>query len=191
MNTLPSKIYFVTTNPTKFQEVSEYFKELCPEITIEQVALEVPEIQSLDVIEIARHKAHYAWQILQAPLMVDDGGIYLKQYHNFPGPLAKWVYKGIGLEGFWRLAQNDPRVFFLCLVVYMDGPDNFKIAEGVLEGTIIEPKGVPADLHMPYTAVFIPEGFNKPFAEVKKTPEGKMINHRYKVVRNLIQQLKD
>lgn len=182
-------ISFVTTNSAKFQEVSECFKELCPEIKIEQVPLELPEIQSLDVEEVAVNKAKYAWEVLKKPLIIDDGGIFLEQYNNFPGPLAKWVFKGIGFDGFWKLAENDPRVYFLCKIIYIDGPENYKVVDGILKGKIIKPENMPKDLELPYTEIFVPEGFDQVFSIVKKTPEGKKINHRYKAISSLVKLL--
>jgi len=185
----PQIISFVTSNAGKFQEIAQYFKELCPSITIEQVKMDIPEIQSLDVEEIAVHKAKYAWQILKRPLIIDDGGIYLEQYNNFPGPLAKYVFQGIGFEGFWRLAENDPRVYFLCKIVYIDGPESYKIVEGVLKGNTIKPVNVPKNLDLPFTEIFVPLGFDQVFSIIKKTPEGKKINHRYNAIRSLIKEL--
>jgi len=182
-------ISFVTTNAGKFQEVSQYFNELCPTIKIEQVEIDVPEIQSLDVEEIALNKAKYAWEVLKKPLIIDDGGIYLKQYHNFPGPLAKWIFKGIGLEGFWRLAENDPRALFLCKIVYIDGPENYKIVDGVLEGKIIKPHTIAKDVALPFTEIFVPNGFDQVFSIIKKTDEGKKLNHRYQAISSLVKLL--
>lgn len=186
----PKTISFVTTNSGKFQEVSQCFNELCPEIKIEQVQMDVPEIQSLDVEEIALHKAKCAWKILKKPLIIDDGGIYLEQYNNFPGPLAKWVFQGIGFDGFWKLAENDPRVHFLCKIIYIDGPESYKIVDGLLKGKVIKPVNMPQDLALPYTEIFVPEGFNQVFSIVKRTPEGKKINHRYKAISSLVNALK-
>lgn len=182
-------ISFVTTNSGKFQELSQYFNELCPSIKIEQVAMDIPEIQSLDVEEIALNKAKYAWEILKKPLIIDDGGIYLEQYNNFPGPLAKYVFQGLGFDGFWKLAENDPRASFLCKIIYIDGPENYKIVEGILKGNITKPEHPPKDSHLPFTEIFIPEGFDQVFSIIKKTPEGKKINHRYKAICSLIKQL--
>jgi len=183
------KISFVTSNSGKFQEVSDYFKELYPSIQIEQINMDIPEIQSLDVDEVALNKAKYAWDLLKIPLIIDDGGIYLEQYNNFPGPLAKYVFQGIGFEGFWRLAENDPRVYFLCKIIYIDGPESYKIVEGTLKGKTIKPLSMPKDLDLPFTEIFVPEGFDQVFSAVKKTPAGKIINHRYKAIRSLIEYL--
>ena len=43
-------------------------------------------------LRVALEKAKIAYQIAKCPILVDDEGLYLEQYNNFPGPLTKYVF---------------------------------------------------------------------------------------------------
>jgi len=186
------RIKFVTTNNGKFEEAVRWLHELDPSLVLEQAALDIPEIQSLDATAIGIHKAQSAWRVLQEPLLIDDGGIYLTRFNNFPGPLSKYVYEGLGLEGFWLLAQQDPRCYFLNVFIYKDTTDTHKIFEGRCAGTVQNP--VHADLghaQLPFTKLLIPDGSTKSLAQMRGTEEEKKYHHRYHALKNFVAWLKN
>jgi inosine/xanthosine triphosphate pyrophosphatase family protein len=55
--------------------------------------MDIPELDSQDLIAISQDKAKKAFEKLKKPLIVDDSGIYFDEYPGFPGPLAKRVFK--------------------------------------------------------------------------------------------------
>lgn len=182
-------IIFVTGNPDKFKEVEGYLKELDPEITLQQVPVDLPEYQGLDIKKIALAKAQEAWCLLHKPLLIDDGGIYLERYNNFPGPLIKYVLEGIGLEGFWLLAKDDPRAYFLSCLVYYYGPEQYQIFEGTCSGTIIAPTGHVSRKQMPFGDMFIPHGSTSTLAQLQHTSEAQSCHHRRKALAKLVEWL--
>ena len=151
------KVIFVTTNTGKFEEVKRWLQELDSSIELESAPLDIPEIQSLDIDYVATDKADKAFKALKKPLLVDDGGIYLNAYNNFPGALSKYVYEGIGLEGFWLLAERDPRAFFMFNLVYVDYKGQ-QVFQGQTMGRVIAPGSDEQEVHsqLPFTKVFIP-----------------------------------
>jgi non-canonical purine NTP pyrophosphatase (RdgB/HAM1 family) len=74
--------------------------------TLKSAALEIPEIQSLDVREILEAKAREAYRQLQTPLIVDDVSLVIDELKGLPGPLIKWFLTTIGPEGICRLADT-------------------------------------------------------------------------------------
>ncbi len=56
-----------------------------------QVPLETPELQSLDVEEVAKYSAIWAAQKLGKPVLKTDVGYFIEALNGFPGPLVKWV----------------------------------------------------------------------------------------------------
>jgi len=176
---------FVTTNLSKFQDVKKYLNNLNSQINLKQENIELLEPQSLDVEEIAIFKAKYAWNILQKPLIVDDGGIFIEKYNKFPGALSKWVFKAIGLEGVWLLAKDDPKAYFMSIIVYIDGPESFKVFSGTTNGKIIKPGNI-IDTIMPYTHIFIPDGANQTYADLKNSFDQNKYNHRYKAISKFV-----
>lgn len=184
-------ITFVTTNTGKFEEVKRWLAQLDPAILLEHSNIDLPEYQSLDVQEVALGKAKEAWAILQKPLLIDDGGIYIERYNKFPGTLSKYVFQGIGLEGFWLLAQEDPRAYFLSCLVYCSGPNTFNIFEGICAGTVIKPSGSITHTQLPYTEIFIPYGCSKTFAQLRGSSEEQLYHHRFKALASLVGWLRN
>ncbi len=183
MNTIP----FITSNAGKVAHVRSFIKELSPNLDIEQVTIELPEIQSLDIHEVAVAKAHEAYNTLKRPLLVDDGGIFLHGYNSFPGALAKLVIEGIGIEGVLMLARKDPRASFRLCLVYIDGPGSFEVFEGRCDGQVVQqPRGtlVPS---LPYRPYFVPEGSTKTLAELEQTGEHAKYEHRRVAVQKFVE----
>ena len=188
---MKKKIKFVTSNDGKFEEVAQWLHELDPTIELEKLTLDVPEIQSLDIEEVALQKADVAWHVVQEPLLIDDGGIYLEQFNNFPGPLTKYVHQGLGFDGFWSLAKQDPRVYFLNVLVYRDSR-GYQLFSGKCSGVVIEPSKELIEGHnqLPFTKLLVPEGATRSLAELRGTDEEKKYHHRYHSLRKLTDWLK-
>jgi XTP/dITP diphosphohydrolase len=184
-------IPFVTTNTGKFQDVCRFLAEFAPAVQLEQVALDVPEIQSLDVEQVIEAKARAIWPQIQRPFLVDDGGVYLLKYHKFPGTMSKQVFEGIGLAGIWLLAQGDPRVSFRCVIAYCTSPNEIQYFEGRCDGKLVAPSSVSHHPQLPYTAIFVPEGFTKTMAEIRNTGDERFIHHRYKAIKLFAQSLSE
>lgn len=176
------EIYFVTGNPMKYEEVRNWLNELNPSIELKQVDIDLPEIQSLNIEEVALEKAKCAWLLLKKPILIDDGGIYIDKYNDFPGTLSKFVYQGIGLEGLWLLAKDNPKSHFRNCLVYIDNENAYHIFNGVSEGKMIEPNKDIPESKMPFTYVFIPNGSDKTFSQIESKEEQKQFHHRYKSV---------
>ncbi len=187
---MKNSLLFVTTNTGKFEEVTRWINQLNPTIILEQASLDISEPQSLDIHTVALAKAQEAWKLLKKPLLIDDGGIYIEKYNNFPGTLAKYVFEGIGLEGIWTLAKEDPRTYFLSCLTYLEHPCSYQFFEGRCYGKLIEPQHEVKSKHLPYTEIFIPDGSTKTLSELRGTEEEKAFHHRFKALQVLLSWLK-
>ncbi len=187
--TQENRIVFVTGNKDKFKEVEDFISQLNPSITLEQADIDLPEYQGLDIAKIALAKAECAWSLLKRPVLIDDGGIYLERFNNFPGPLVKYVFEGIGLEGFWLLAKDDPRAYFLSYLVYYHAPNSYEVFQGTCYGTIIEPTGIITRLRMPFRDIFVPQGSSKNLTELHGTQEELFFHHRFKALSHFVEWL--
>ncbi|MDQ1024670.1 inosine/xanthosine triphosphate pyrophosphatase family protein [Streptomyces umbrinus] len=77
------KVAMCTGYPGKFQTTQEH---LAPwGIEVEQVALDLDEIQTTSVAEIARHKAGQAFEVLKRPLFVEDSGLLHRGVRRLAG----------------------------------------------------------------------------------------------------------
>lgn len=179
-------ITFVTSNAGKYQEIVRWVKNIDSSITIEQVDIDVPEYQSLDVQYVTLEKAKAAWNILKKPLFVSDGGLYISKFNQFPGTLTKFVFKGIGVDGIWTLSKDNPGAYFLTSIVYIDGPDSYQFFEGITTGKIVKPTQTPAkDNPLPLRSIFIPDGTDKTYDKLDAVTEEK-IHHRLKALKKML-----
>lgn len=161
-------INFVSTNPFKIKRAKENFE---PEIKVEGVGLELIEPQSNDQEYVARYKADQAYDLIKKPVIVEDVGIYIKKYNDFPGILTKYILSGIGIDGIEKLIEEGEPAFYKSTFAYKDSEREF-IVSCVMEGTLTKKKrSANFNAKMPFKSIFIPEGFNVPVSDL---PEGKL-----------------
>ncbi len=163
------ELHYVTTNPGKFTEVSDYLHAAAPQLKLKQFSPDIVEIQTSDQMAIAVDKAKKAWALLKKPLLLDDAAIYFEKYHKFPGTLSKFVSEGLGFEGIHRLIDPDDRAYFLLYMVYIDAPDSMHIFEGRCDGKLIKPDSFSGNPHLPFDVFFIPNGSEITYAEMYKS----------------------
>ena len=87
--------------------------------------IDIPEIKSDDIIDIAKDKAKKSFDHIGHPVIVTDGGIFIDALHGFPGPNSKQAALCLGPEGILKLLVGEERrtaVRRNCLV-YFDGVD--------------------------------------------------------------------
>jgi non-canonical purine NTP pyrophosphatase (RdgB/HAM1 family) len=149
--------------------------------------LDLPEIQSLDMLEILRGKAAAAWAALQRPVVVEEAGLELAALNGFPGPLVKWMLTAVGADGIARVAESlgDPRALARCQLLYKEG-DREILAEGQTAGTLLRPgRGTHG---FGWDPVFLPNGSSHTFAELTGH-EKDVVSHRGKAWREMVGRL--
>lgn len=172
----------VTGNAGKIAEA-----RLATGYAVAAVELDLPEIQSLDLVEILREKGAEAWRRLRQPLVVEEAGLELAALHGFPGPLVKWMLAAVGAEGVARtaLALGDARATARCALLYKDGEREL-LAAGSSAGTLVLPgRGTNG---FGWDPVFLPEGESRTFAE-RTDVEKLAVSHRGRAWRELMRQL--
>jgi|SRR5436190_4068256 len=176
--TLPAFV-LVTGNRDKVAEARRVWP-----VDIEHVALDLPEIQSLDLDAVLQAKADEAWRRLGRPLVVEETGLELAALSGFPGPLVKWMLESVGATGIARaaVALGDPRATARCRLLYVDGRAR-TAAEGSTRGVLVaEPRGVAG---FGWDPVFLPDGETRTYGELP--PETKdAIGHRGQAWRALL-----
>ena len=150
--------------------------------------LDLPEIQSLDLLEVLRAKGDEAWRRLRRPIVVEETGLSLPVMGGFPGPLVKWMLEAIGPQGIARTvhALADPRAIACCALLYR-ADDVTLIGEGEAHGTlVVEPRGTGG---FGWDPVFVPEGHQQTCAELDPEVKDKLA-HRGLAWRNFQRVLK-
>lgn len=161
-----STLLFVTSNPAKLLEARAIL-----ETPLQQVDLDLPEIQDLDLVAVVRDKAQRAFAVVGAAVLVEDTALGLDSLGGFPGPLVRWALAAAGPDALCRMATGcaTRNATARCAAVAWDGKRHH-IGLGTVAGSIVQhPRGRNG---FGWDAVFAPEwGGGRTFAEM--TPEEK------------------
>jgi len=177
------RINLITGNQGK---AAEFAAMLGIEVTA--VKRELPEIQSLDVREVAARKATDALELLGEPVLVDDTGLGVDEWNGLPGALIAWFIDTVGPLGILNMAQGltSRRAIVTTALGYAVPGKPVQVFQGTLKGSLaISPRGTSG---FGYDPIFIPEGETCTYAEM--TPEEKNdISHRRLAVEQMKQAL--
>jgi non-canonical purine NTP pyrophosphatase (RdgB/HAM1 family) len=182
---LNKKIYYVTNNAGKFEEVRDFFDKTAPSFHVEQYAIDIDEIQSLDQKIVVADKVKKAFNLVKQPLLLDDGGLFFAAYNQFPGTLSKFVFQGLGFKGLFKLVEEDNRASFILQLAYTDGLHT-QLFEGVCHGTIVVPEDLSSHPKLPFTAIFKPEGSDKTLAQLRYTDDFFHFSFRQQALKKFI-----
>jgi len=181
---LPAGAVLVTGNRDKLAEARRLAGR-----RLESVALDLPEIQSLDLEEVLRAKADEGWRRLGRPVIVEETALELAALGGFPGPLVKWMLAAVGPTGIARaaLALGDPVATARCALLYRDA-ERLVIGRGQVVGRLVDPPRGEGGFG--WDPVLVPEGETRSFGEMG--PEEKdRLGHRGRAWRDLAARLGD
>ena len=169
-----SDLLFVSSNIHKFQESKVILESFG--ISIQFFKLNLEEIQSNSIKEIALKKAQNAFSKCKKPLITEDDGLYIDSLDGFPGPYSSYVHKTIGNQGILDLLKKNRDAKFISNITYCD-KNNLESFEGKLDGCISKSeKGTGWG----YDPIFIPKNTKKTFAELI---DKNNLSHRYKALK--------
>ena len=169
-----SNLLFVSSNIHKFKEAEAILDSFG--IPIQFFKLNLEEIQSNSIKEIALKKAQNAFSKCKKPLIVEDDGLYIDSLDGFPGPYSSYVHKTIGNQGILDLLKKNRNAKFISNITYCD-KKNLESFEGKLAGSISKSeKGTGWG----YDPIFIPKNTKKTFAELI---DKNNLSHRYKALK--------
>lgn len=129
--------------------------------------LDLEEIQSLDLHAVAEHKARQAYDILGAPVLIEDASLTFTAMGRLPGPFIKWFIEDLGIPGLARLAASLPSQEAVSHVVYAycDG-EAVQFFDGTMHGKIVaEPRG---DSGFGFDPIFVNDGYTVTRAEMSR-----------------------
>jgi len=164
-----NELYFITGNEGKLREAKSFVPE------INGLKLELTEIQSLDPHEVIKHKLEKAKSKHSGNFIVEDTSLVISCLNGLPGTLIKWFEKSVGLDGIVKIvkAYGNNKAAAKCTIgLSLNG--NIEFFEGNINGHIAESSG---ENGFGWDKIFIPEGYNKTFAEMSSEEKNK-ISHR-------------
>ncbi len=172
-------LVFVTSNLDKLREAEEVLG-----VKLDHHALDLPEVQSLDIEEVVRAKARSAVDRLGMPVLVEDTSLELAGMGGFPGPLIRWLLSCVGPAGICRLADafEERRATARCLTCAADGVTEI-FGHGAVDGSIARvPRGRSG---FGWDSAFIAnDAARRTYAELPR-PEKNRISHRRKALEAL------
>ncbi|MFH0856332.1 MAG: RdgB/HAM1 family non-canonical purine NTP pyrophosphatase [bacterium] len=157
-----NNLIIITSNKNKVKEISAITG-----LKLDSADLEIPEIQALDVEEVAREKAIAAYKIIKKPVIVDDTGLYIEALGDLPGAFITWFLKCMGTGGIINLMRGEKnrRAYVKTCIAYAD-KNGARTFVGKIKGII--PKKVSGSRGFGWDAIFIPEGYKKTYSEMSK-----------------------
>lgn len=162
-------LYFATTNKGKLAEAEQILKS-----KIEGVKLDVPEIQSMDIVAVARHKAKQYFGQLKHSLFVEDTGLIFGALNGLPGAYTHDMSEALGNEGLIKLLTgfSDKTAVAVSVIVYVDDKGKDHVFEGRIEGVISDT--VRGEKGFGWDPIFIPKGYKITFAQMDQEEKNKI-----------------
>lgn len=171
------QITFVTGNKNKAAEMERILGT-----PVDCAALDLPEIQSLDLETVVKDKVERAYSKLNRPVMVEDTALVFRALGRLPGTFIKWFADELGYDGLCRLLgpEVDRSATVSAAIAYHDGTD-VHIFTGTCDGAIAtEPR---AGEGFGFDCIFIPEGYEQAWSELQHAVKDAM-SHRARAAQN-------
>lgn len=154
-----------TTNQAKYAGMESLLES--SGIVFTPPPVKLLELQSLDLMEVGEYKAISLYDVIKQPVIVDDAGLLLDAYQNFPGAMTKSILKSIGIAGIQRLLEGKIRTAQLvCTITLCSSREDIVHFQGVLKGHIGNSSVIKGKL--PLNSVFIPGGEEHPLESLKQ-----------------------
>jgi len=181
------QIAFASTNESKFKEVDAFLAKF--KVKVDLFRLELREIQSDSLEEIATEKALTAYKVIKEKLIVEDTGLFIHALNYFPGSYSSFVLRTIGNSGILDLlaSKQDRSATFKSVIAFNNG-ESTHIFTGEVSG-IISP--VITKHGWGYDPIFIPldhndEVYVKTYGEMSVEKKNE-ISHRSQALRKFIE----
>lgn len=181
-------IVFASGNPDKLIEVREVLSGLGIEVLgTAELGIEKFEVDEdgETLQDNAFKKAYELYRRVKAPVFADDTGLFVPYLNGAPGVYSA-RYSGVGasyasnrarlLKELSSARGYERKAYFMTVIAFYDGSEKL-FFEGRVDGRITDiEKG---DAGFGYDAIFLPEGYDKTFAELSLAEKSK-ISHRAK-----------
>jgi non-canonical purine NTP pyrophosphatase (RdgB/HAM1 family) len=162
-----AKLYFITGNKNKFEELSKLIPNL------EMLEMDLPEIQETNARHIIEAKLKEALKKKKGAFIVEDTSLCLDCINGLPGPLIKWFVEKIGVEGVYNIANKfgNTKAKAVTMIGYAKNPKEIHYFEGCIEGELVAPTGTTG---FGWDSIFKPEGYVKSFQQMTREEKGKI-----------------
>ena len=191
------KIVFATNNKNKLSEIRDMLKGSIEVMSLSDIGCHDDIPETADTLEgNAIQKARYIYGRYGLPCFADDTGLEVDALGGEPGVYSARYAGGEGHDSEANMnklmdrlgGSDDRRARFRTVIALItgSGESGTKLFEGIAEGEIIREKRGGEGFG--YDPIFMPEGYDKTFAELGTALKNK-ISHRAKAVAALVSHL--
>lgn len=160
------QILFATGNKGKLEEMKPPFQK--EDLELKQVDVDVPEIDAMDVEEVARQKVRDSFEAAveknlveeDEMMIVEDTGFFVESLGGFPGAEAAFFSRTAGVDYLMPMmeGETDRAAYFkTAIAAYMPEQDRVETFTGRMTGKVPENKRGESHPHLPYNSYFIPD----------------------------------
>lgn len=184
------KLIFATNNSHKLQEIRDLLDSKFDIVSLENIGINEDIPETADTLEgNALQKARFVHERTKADCFADDTGLEVEALNGEPGVYsARYAGKNATFEDNMdklleelHNKENRKACFRTVIALIMDG--NEYLFEGRVDGMILKHKTGKGGFG--YDPVFLPEGFEKSFAEMDPRQKN-AISHRGRSVQKLV-----
>lgn len=145
-----NKINFITSNQGKIKSLENSLKSNDISVEVYAQNLDIMEPQFDTVQDVSRFKALKAFEILKAPVLVEDGGFSIFELKGFPGVYTKYVLKTLGADGILKLMQGKKNrsAKFISVATFVNA--NGKVFQFERDGGEFEISNEKVDVQSPF-----------------------------------------
>lgn len=196
------KIVFATNNKNKLKEIREILGSRFEIVSLSDIGChaDIPETGNT-LEENARQKSEYVMTNYRMDCFADDTGLEVEALNNAPGVHSARYAEGTDHNSEANMAKllremqgkDNRKARFRTVISLLEviGKDPFGYREIQFEGEV---RGhISTEKHgtggFGYDPIFIPEGYDKSFAELGETIKNQ-ISHRAQAVKKLAEYLK-
>ncbi|GAX18199.1 hypothetical protein FisN_25Hh183 [Fistulifera solaris] len=151
-------------------------------VDLRMLSVDLPELQEVDTMAIAKNKAIFAAQLANGPCLVEDTSLHFHALGGMPGPFIKWFQEPLQSTGLYNIlaAYEDKRATAVCTLAFCPSPHADPVLfTGECSGTIVAPQPGGG---FGWDSIFVPDGKEMPFSQMTVT-EKNALSHRGQAVR--------
>lgn len=165
---MEKEILFITGNNKKVEEV-----KAITGLNVVSRDLDIPEIQALNIEEVAKSKALVAFQLTGQPVIVDDTGMSIEALNGLPGALVVWFLNALKPEGILKMlnGEKNRKASVSTCIGYADKNGVF-VFTGTIHGEV--PALLRGENGFGYDPIFVPKGYSKTYAEMTSDEKNKI-----------------
>ena len=160
-------LIFATSNKDKLAEA-----EVILDVKLKSTSLEIEEIQSLDIVKVAKAKALAYFEAFGQPVFVEDVSLEFSGLNGLPGTYIKDFSTALGNEGLCKLARGlkNRQALARTALVLIDNRKKVHTFIGQVKGCISRN---PNGEGFGWDPIFIPQGSRKTFGQMSLAEKNK------------------